>query len=1445
MPKPRRKKAPSPPRKKSAASAFSTGGGGNAFEQQVGTFYAAALLMESCPRGHEGGVVREVRFQRRFVDGDPMDDVVLLLDVPSAPDQTARLSLQLKHDLEWGDNTLFNEVIAACWERFASPDFHFGFDKFGIGVGVSKATYRFYQKAIEQAARSATAADFLRKIEAIEARTCGQFVGLIRARLNAHVASKGREGEITDEELWRFVRSMALLRLDVMEADSRDRYDAIERLRFQLSLSTPRKAADLWEKLYGLVAAGLPLAASFTREQIVHELKLKGVAFASPRAASESPTEEAPAPAPNAGIQGASVATDSLARSLGGRLPDDSTQRIVREARLDATVDNARKLLEKGRIENARELLLEVRESKEAPLSPALLFRVAANLGACALEMEDAATAARECRSAYRQQPQSVKAMTIGAQAELVDGKPEEAIPLCEEALRQEPRSTDAALIYVQALHQAGRDEELESFLTRELWIKDDPSCATALAQVRAEQGREEEAMRLLGDACDKEPKDPQARSLLAFHLIQRARRQIAHDPALVWREPPQAKKDIEEAIGSLSVAVKYFEKHDNKRRLHLNLANRAAAYGLLNEDELGLKDCEWVLAEDGSHRTALINKGWLLLRQGDDQGAIEALSKIKDGGVEPQAARSLALANMRRGEWAQAFQVLAPVVEGDPRTPEQFDLLDLWAHAGHESGREDEVRQALAALEAAQPDDPEALLVRSKHALRTGKYSHGIALLRRAVEGSTGRQKDRMALSLAEAFYSNRRYAAAVPFYRQVVDESRPNAFLEHYVVALLKSRQPREALRVARLVRGHGKAVPVYSEIEAGLADEAGDWKLAIRLRRELCEIEPRKASHRLRRAIMEFHEGNVAEARQVLRDIPPGLYENDAALAMDIAQARVVLDVPGALELAYQTRRAHVGDAGVHFRYLAIFQQRARQDDPTLSPIESRVGCALLIESKGQRAARLLVEGRPVLPEEVSVDEPRGRELLGRRVGDAVVFKKGTLGMADEAGTVAEVQHNFVYAFQDTIARFRMGQIEHPAIASGQLPEDPQEFLQGQSRALRERRHHAEEIADLYRRLRLPLSTLAATQGRALYEFWSQIGSVGGRFYCASGEPSHILRSRAPLRQAQGLVLDPTALFTIALLEIEEEVKARFPRLLVAHAAWSEIREHCIQEKLNPAPNGFLYSDGVNLRYHEVPRDEVEKRHRFLERVLGFIEKKTEVLPVYSLLEQDPRVVKSVGEGTLASMLLAGEQKLPLYSDDLRVRELALWQNGVDGVYCWPVLSSLMPSLGKEALFDAIWKLILHGYTFLYAMHDLLVHGLKRNEMRVSPDVRAVLHRMLGGRDASLEWAARRAAGLLAQVWGERLLVQKWQSILGAVLEAFLSQRSTYTALLSLQESLTGVLPLEPLAQEQIKLDIEAWCRDNLQLVNRGSQLERVGLEVPPLEVTLDLSNPNMHH
>jgi hypothetical protein len=242
------------------------------------------------------------------------------------------------------------------------------------------------------------------------------------------------------------------------------------------------------------------------------------------------------------------------------------------------------------------------------------------------------------------------------------------------------------------------------------------------------------------------------------------------------------------------------------------------------------------------------------------------------------------------------------------------------------------------------------------------------------------------------------------------------------------------------------------------------------------------------------------------------------------------------------------------------------------------------------------------------------------------------------------------------------------------------------------------------------------------------------------------------------------------------------------------------------------------------------------------MGFIEKRAEMLPVYSLLEQDTRIVSGVGEGTLASMLLASEQKLPLYSDDLRVRELARWQYNVGGVYCWPILSSLMPSLGKDALFDALWKLILHGYTFIYAMPELLLHGLKRNEMNVSSGIRFALFRILGGKDASLEWAGQRAAELLGQVWGERLLVQKWKKILHAVLEAFLSERSGDIALRALGENLARVLQFEPLAQAQIRIDIDEWCRDNLQLINQGSQLEPGWLEVPPLEITLDLADPN---
>ena len=95
------------------ASPISTGGSGVHFESHVGAYFLASVLTGGSVRGLPSGTTSiAVKFQRAF-EGSPLDDVIVH---GTSIAGRSTLSLQVKRTFTFGDNELFDEVMAQCVE---------------------------------------------------------------------------------------------------------------------------------------------------------------------------------------------------------------------------------------------------------------------------------------------------------------------------------------------------------------------------------------------------------------------------------------------------------------------------------------------------------------------------------------------------------------------------------------------------------------------------------------------------------------------------------------------------------------------------------------------------------------------------------------------------------------------------------------------------------------------------------------------------------------------------------------------------------------------------------------------------------------------------------------------------------------------------------------------------------------------------------------------------------------------------------------------------------------------------------------------------------------------------------------------------------------------------------------------------------------------------------
>lgn len=139
------------------------------------------------------------------------------------------------------------------------------------------------------------------------------------------------------------------------------------------------------------------------------------------------------------------------------RLPageDQNQPRSAGELTLHAKLDVARDLLNQGKPAAARAILDELRKTAAArSVSDEILFRLATNLGACALRFNDYETAHKEFATALNYKATSVKALANMALGKLLLNRAEESLLFSKQARQIDGRDPHATSIYIRALH--------------------------------------------------------------------------------------------------------------------------------------------------------------------------------------------------------------------------------------------------------------------------------------------------------------------------------------------------------------------------------------------------------------------------------------------------------------------------------------------------------------------------------------------------------------------------------------------------------------------------------------------------------------------------------------------------------------------------------------------------------------------------------------------------------------------------------------------------------------------------------------------------------------------------------------------------------------------------------------------------------------------------------
>lgn len=229
--------------RKQLSNPFSTGGGGVNFETRVEALFAVLMLTGGVPPCLPQWPITKIKLQGKHA-GYETDDFIVFTKDPNTEEE-AKLLAQIKHSIHItkGDKT-FGEVIHAGWHDFSNSRlFSPGKDAIALITGpLSGIDTHSARSILELARQSEDVSEFMRDVELVKFSSSQQRDKL---KIFRFCLKKSKGADVSDDELWRFLRSFHLLGYD-LDTKTGGTLSLLQSLIGQYSSKAPQ---DLWSRI--------------------------------------------------------------------------------------------------------------------------------------------------------------------------------------------------------------------------------------------------------------------------------------------------------------------------------------------------------------------------------------------------------------------------------------------------------------------------------------------------------------------------------------------------------------------------------------------------------------------------------------------------------------------------------------------------------------------------------------------------------------------------------------------------------------------------------------------------------------------------------------------------------------------------------------------------------------------------------------------------------------------------------------------------------------------------------------------------------------------------------------------------------------------------------------------------------------------------------------------
>jgi len=974
---------------------------------------------------------------------------------------------------------------------------------------------------------------------------------------------------------------------------------------------------------------------------------------------------------------------------------------------LDFQIDTARDRLQRNEYDVARQICEDLRQRSWDRMDARQKFRVLSNLATVNLRQENLNDAAKLFIEATGFQPDDPVALANEALAYSLLGDSERAFALAERVRERFPTSARALMVWLNAAPAAFTLENLEAAVPAHLG--EDPEVIMALARralVSRDTLKAEELSRratviktewsypwaLLGESIFRSALPGSAEDYIRAGSLCDASRLAAAAEACT-KAIELAQKEKQPGIEAWALLI----RAEARRLLGEADAEEdiVTAYSLHPDDATVLRDYAYMKLRRGRKRDAIEK-----LRLGVNREARADLRMMLAGALNSTGELN------DRDEATEIFSNLATdsrIAAPEFRTHAAISTVDNLIKDQHweqaraflaQRSMESLSATALAALqggvELAAGNREKASEAASGAVTRiTATTSHDDIRLAAKLLADLGRHRD------------------ALPLWQVLATPGRLGYDSCRFIDCALRLGEHRLFLDFCEQLRQNGIYDPQLIEAEAGIRGHY-DIDGTIGLLQEHLRRSPEDRIARLQLSVIGIQLG-----RDELVSSDPASMPRPEDTAPENWKTIVLVMRSGghlweALKFAYRLLRLNFGNVEAHRAYLASLLTTDPKPEIPI-PDVAGPGTAVAFTEEGDTQIEWRVIEEETEPDvnlqEIGPGHFIAQQLAGKRVGDTFLLAQGSV--VSKRATLLQVLSKYVYRFQECGENWLRRFPDHPDVQPVRIAAprtagadvDLSEFFQSFDRILAA--HH--EAIEAYRSHPIPIHVVAEALGRS--EFGQTIRvetdeSVPVR--CCTGRAEERTAAMLALRNASGIVLDLTAISTLAILDALDCLQQFQMRFLVSEQALSEIR-WLAEEHATEGSRTGLGRQGYRYVISEMTPGAVRAQRELLDSIVTKVKSQCMVVgcPELAAVPTDKRefLTKVAGEHGAQSIILASAVGNVLWTDDFAIAALAAHEFGVRRVWTQVALQERTEAgaIRPELLIEATAKLLGWRYYF----------------------------------------------------------------------------------------------------------------------------------------------------